>query len=56
MAEKSYEELRIEHNKVADEYNKALHTEPRDNAKIAKLKTEYKKLWKRMGELKKGGN
>lgn len=55
MAEKTYEELRVEHNKVAKEYNKALHIEPRDNIKIAKLKNEYKKIWKKMCELKGGG-
>lgn len=56
MAEKTYEELRIEHNKIANEYNKALHEEPRDNVKIAKLKTGYKKTWNKMCEIKKGGN
>jgi hypothetical protein len=56
MAEKTYEELRLEHNKVANEYNKSLHIEPRDTAKIAKLKAEYKKIWKKMCELKEGGN
>ena len=48
---KSYEELRVEHNKIAAEYNKIHKTDP---VKGEKLKVEIGKLYKKMCELEKG--